>query len=104
MIPLDVSEESLVMLLPDNEELRPDILYEHTERMQELTHLLGQLPEYYRVVIICFYFETLSQAEIAQLLDQPLGTVKSRLHRATQLLRQKLQAQQQKEDVATYGI
>jgi RNA polymerase sigma-70 factor, ECF subfamily len=103
MILLDASEEDLMMSLPDNEELRPDMLYEHTERMQELTQVLAQLPGYYRVVIICFYFENLSQTEIAQLLDQPLGTVKSRLHRAMRLLRQKLLAQQQKGDVSTYG-
>jgi RNA polymerase sigma-70 factor (ECF subfamily) len=40
-----------------------------------------------RVVVVLFYFQGFSLAEIAYILDCPLGTVKSRLHRASQALR-----------------
>lgn len=40
-----------------------------------------------RVVVVLFYFQGFSLAEIAYILDCPLGTVKSRLYRASQALR-----------------
>ena len=46
-----------------------------------------KLPQKYGLVIHLFYFEELSVAEIAQLTEQKESTVKSRLHRARQLLR-----------------
>lgn len=43
-----------------------------------------------RVVVILFYFQGFSLTEIAYVLDCPVGTVKSRLHRASQALRTQL--------------
>ena len=40
-----------------------------------------------RVVVILFYFQGFSLNEIAYVLDCPVGTVKSRLYRASQALR-----------------
>jgi RNA polymerase sigma-70 factor (ECF subfamily) len=40
-----------------------------------------------RVVVILFYFQVFSLNEIAYVLDCPVGTVKSRLYRASQALR-----------------
>lgn len=48
------------------------------------------LPEKYRMVILLYYMEELSVAQIASLLHVPGGTVKSRLHQARKLLRQQL--------------
>jgi RNA polymerase sigma-70 factor (ECF subfamily) len=46
------------------------------------------LPIVEREVVVLFYFEALSLTEIANALDVPAGTVKSRLFRARSLLRQ----------------
>jgi RNA polymerase sigma-70 factor, ECF subfamily len=55
----------------------------------ELTELRGlvreavdQLPDMLRQVIVLAYFQGLRYQEIAEILDIPLGTVKSRLHAA----------------------
>ena len=54
----------------------------------DLEHLLEQLPERYRQVIILFYLEEKSYEEVAAVLDVPIGTVKTFLFRARkQLLR-----------------
>lgn len=45
-------------------------------------HLLAQLPEKYRQVLVLFYMEEKSYDEVARLLDLPMGTVKTYLHRA----------------------
>lgn len=41
-----------------------------------------RLPEKYRQVLLLFYYEDKSYEEVASMLDLPLGTVKTHLHRA----------------------
>ena len=45
------------------------------------------LPEHQRVAILLRYYQDLSLAEIAETLNIPIGTVKSRLSRASGRLR-----------------
>jgi RNA polymerase sigma-70 factor (ECF subfamily) len=45
------------------------------------------LPDRYREVVALRYFATLSESETAAVLSCPLGTAKSRLSRALDLLR-----------------
>lgn len=53
---------------------------------------LDALPITEREVLTLFYLEDMPQADIAAALSVPLGTVKSRLHRARTLLRHHLTA------------
>ncbi len=54
----------------------------------ELRILLTALPEEQREVLLLRFVDDLSLAEIAEAMQIPLGTVKSRLHNALQTLRQ----------------
>ncbi|MBA2679638.1 MAG: RNA polymerase subunit sigma, partial [Ktedonobacteraceae bacterium] len=51
------------------------------------------LPERYRAVLNLYYFEQLNYQEIAELLHQPVGTVKSKVSRGLGLLRATLAEQ-----------
>ena len=51
---------------------------------------LSRLPAIEREALTLFYLRELSLQEIAQALDIPVGTVKSRLHRARRMLRREL--------------
>ncbi len=51
---------------------------------------IAGLPEEFRTVVILCDIEGLTYEEIAEFLDIPLGTVRSRLHRGRKLLRSKL--------------
>lgn len=44
--------------------------------------IVNHLEEDLQVVVTLFYIEDLPLKEIAELLDQPVGTIKSRLYRA----------------------
>jgi RNA polymerase sigma factor (sigma-70 family) len=48
------------------------------------------LPERQRIVVVLRYLEDLSEPEIAEVIDLPVGTVKSQLSRARRKLADKL--------------
>jgi RNA polymerase sigma-70 factor (ECF subfamily) len=51
---------------------------------------IAALPEEYRIVAALYFVEELSYQEIAGIVDCPVGTVRSRLHRARRLLQKAL--------------
>ena len=57
-------------------------------RWRSLYFAVQSLPEEQRQVIDLAYYKGLSQSEIAEVLDWPLGTVKTRVRAAMQTLRQ----------------
>ncbi len=54
---------------------------------------LARLPVTEREVLTLFYLRELSLAEVSDVLDVPIGTIKSRLFRARQLLRRGLNSE-----------
>ncbi|MFQ5499040.1 MAG: sigma-70 family RNA polymerase sigma factor [Candidatus Zixiibacteriota bacterium] len=58
---------------------------------QILDSAISSLPEKYRTALILRDVQELAYDEVAQILDVPLGTVKSRVNRARMMLRDKLQ-------------
>lgn len=61
---------------------------EATSGGSDIALVLANLPAEQREVLLLRFVEGLSLAEIAEALEIPLGTVKSRLHNALALLRQ----------------
>ena len=58
----------------------------------EVATALNSLPVDFRTVIILCDIEGFTYEEMAKILDIPIGTVRSRLHRARNLLKDKLRA------------
>jgi len=52
----------------------------------DVARLVDELPEKYRQVLRLYYMEEKSYEEVARLLDWPMGTVKTYLHRARRQL------------------
>jgi RNA polymerase sigma-70 factor (ECF subfamily) len=52
------------------------------ERAAAVRYILSRMPQKLREIIVLAYFHKFSYAEIAGMLDIPIGTVKSRLHTA----------------------
>jgi len=76
-----------VMDVPAN-----DIPVTLEEDLTTMEHELARLPATEREVLTLFYLQELSLGETAEVLEVPIGTVKSRLFRARQLLRRELEA------------
>jgi RNA polymerase sigma-70 factor (ECF subfamily) len=68
----------------------PTDLFDTRERLAFLRAQLERLPEKYRLVLTLRYLQHLSYAEVAAALDVPMGTVKTHIHRARQLLGERL--------------
>ena len=62
-------------------------------RDRRLRELIAGLPDLQRAVVTLRYQEDLDPAEICRIVDMPVNTVKSHLHRALQSLRRKLEKQ-----------
>ena len=65
----------------------PADVLEHSERRRRIETALGELSPPQRQAIELAFFEGLSQSEIAERLNEPLGTVKTRVRLAMQKLR-----------------
>jgi RNA polymerase sigma-70 factor (ECF subfamily) len=64
--------------------------FESLEAVGRVRQAIATLPENYREVVVLCELEEMSYEEAAAALDCPLGTVRSRLHRARALLVEKL--------------
>ena len=65
---------------------------EISERSREVRSAMDQLSDDQRQVLRLAFFEGLTQAEIAEKLEEPLGTIKARAYRGMARLRQLLRS------------
>jgi RNA polymerase sigma-70 factor (ECF subfamily) len=64
----------------------PQKAAEQSDQADRMQRLLAELPEDYRLMIVLRYWHDLSYEEIAEITDQTVSAVKSRLHRARRQL------------------
>ena len=80
--------------LPDQPAEAPDALSDlaRRETIRNVRQAVLSLPEDYREVLVLCDLEEMDYAEAAEALGCPVGTIRSRLHRARGLLSGKLQS------------
>jgi len=66
---------------------QPESIVEQNADMALVERALLQLPMHLRAAATLRFIEGRSHPEIAEILDQPIGTVKSHVHRAVRVLR-----------------
>lgn len=69
--------------------LTEDIRFESKEK-SDVYYAVAELPSKYRTVVHLFYYEDMSVAEIADIMNTKQSTVKSQLHRSREILKKLL--------------
>jgi RNA polymerase sigma-70 factor (ECF subfamily) len=85
----ETNAEEKVFVAPAR--LSPARTTEHNERLKVIRQAVSSLPPDFRQVIIMKEFEEMTFQEIADTLELPLSTVKSRVYTALKQLRMKLE-------------
>ena len=77
----DISFDEMLNTLTSDKSYPSDEL-EKNETSLRVAHILAEMPENLREIIILAYFNKFSYKQMADILSIPIGTVKSRLHTA----------------------
>jgi RNA polymerase sigma-70 factor (ECF subfamily) len=88
VVPFDGVMQDTLRASPDEQ---PEVASLRAESRKNLDTLLRQLPERYATAVTLRHVHGLSYAEAAEILEQPLGTTKSDVHRGLRLLREALE-------------
>jgi RNA polymerase sigma-70 factor, ECF subfamily len=94
-VPLETDEDdkgSLASVLADESGEDPRAAAERRDLGRALEKAIGHLRPEYRQAVLMFYVHGASYQEICEALGQPLGTVKTNLHRARKELAQAMTA------------
>ncbi len=81
-----LDSDEIVLPAPDE----TDASVEQAEFMQRARGAIMKLPDKQRAVFILRYFRELSHAEIAEIMDRDIGTIKANYHQAVKKLRDQL--------------
>jgi RNA polymerase sigma-70 factor (ECF subfamily) len=87
---LDEDSEKFTIAEPVSKSLSPEMESESREWVKEIEKVIMCLPAIYRELIILRHTQDLSYEEIAEVTGLPLGTVKNRLFRAREMMKQML--------------
>ncbi len=97
------TDDNPVETTADGRETDPSAPLERVERQRVVQEALNALAADHRAVVVLKEFDGLRYEEIAALLNIPVGTVRSRLHRARCELRDRLRGLVDEEIPARHG-
>ena len=68
----------------------PESLYLKQERTEQLSYVVGELPDMYKIPIVLYHQQGLSYQEISDIIEEPLSKVKNRIFRGRKMLKDSL--------------
>ena len=83
-------EEEETRLVVESTDENPQEYVEHRELGDQIEHAIGKLRPEYRTAVLLRHVEGYAYDEISEIMDLPLGTVKTYLHRARGELKEML--------------
>lgn len=90
--------------LTENEEFLPEDILQNREKSRLLWEIIDELSQIQRFCVIAFYFEELSQQQIAEQAGIPVNTVKSHLNRAKKKIREAVIELEKKDGTRLYAL
>ncbi|WP_298485961.1 sigma-70 family RNA polymerase sigma factor [uncultured Ruminococcus sp.] len=94
----DMTEDGEDFELEDIDGEIPDELLENKDVIECVRRVVERLPEEQRMCVILRYYDEMSLQEIADTLEVSLGTVKSRLSRASKKMRDEIERLEKEEN------
>ena len=88
----------------EHEEFIPESLMENKDKQRMLMEIIDGLTDMQRLCVIGFYYNDLSQEEIANALDIPVNTVKSHLNRAKTKIKDAVVELDEKRGIKLYSL
>jgi RNA polymerase sigma-70 factor (ECF subfamily) len=89
---LQVALEAEKTLEHANDEQRENAELDARDRQMLVQEHLSHLPTKYRIVLILRHLQDMTYEEMAEILTMPIGTIKTHLFRARNLLKERLQS------------
>jgi RNA polymerase sigma-70 factor, ECF subfamily len=96
---LQVALETEQVLEDANNENRANAEIDARDRQALVQEHLSHLPAKYRIVLILRHLQDMSYEEMAEILTMPIGTIKTHLFRARNLLKKRLQSLNREPDM-----
>lgn len=90
---LAVWDEGRMHAIPAPMKMQPETSALREEQRSEVLCCLQSLSVKYREVLVLYYLEEFSVQEISRILEQPEGTIRSKMSRGRTLLKEKLRIQ-----------
>jgi RNA polymerase sigma-70 factor (ECF subfamily) len=84
--------EDMAEWLTGGKKQSPSHLTEQDEEWEDIRRAVTRLPVLQRMVVVLYYINDLSIQEISEILDVPVGTVKSRLFYGRKVLKRSLES------------
>ncbi len=79
-------------MMENRNTVEKDACLEILENQELLQEHLSQLPVKYRIVLVLRHLQDMTYEEMAEVLTMPIGTIKTHLFRARNLLKERLQS------------
>lgn len=100
----DEAQTGLLESVADDEEFIPESLIQNQEKQRLVRDIIDGLTDMQRFCIIAFYYNELSQEEIAQELGIPVNTVKSHINRAKAKIKDAVVELDEKKGTRIYSL
>jgi RNA polymerase sigma-70 factor, ECF subfamily len=96
---LQIALEAEKTLESTNDEQRENAELDARDRQILVQEHLSHLPSKYRIVLILRHLQDMTYEEMAEILTMPIGTIKTHLFRARNLLKERLQSLHRESDM-----
>jgi RNA polymerase sigma-70 factor (ECF subfamily) len=102
--PSDQFKSNSILEIPDSKQLNPQRKMIRNEAKQLLENAIDQLDTKYKTVYMLSEIEEMSMKEVAEALDLTVANVKVRLHRAKEMLKDKLFELSNDKNIFEFGF
>lgn len=84
--------------LLEGQSLAPEVGLDDNELTSQVRRAVDELPEHLREILLLAYFQRFNYNQLAEVLEIPLGTVKSRLHSAVAAFKRRWELHQRRDE------